>query len=333
MYKRQGKVVQKKKLRRGQLLLYFTQLEPCLVGMEGCASAHHWAREFEKLGHTVRLIPAQHVKAYLRGNKNDYNDALAIAEAVVRPEMRFLAIKTQAQQDVQALHRLRESQIKMRTSLCNRVRGLLAEFGIILTKGVSVIRRSLPDILEDAENGLSDLFRQMLLQSQRQFLELDEHIAYYDKLIQVQSQSNDACQRLQAIPGFGPIVSSVFVSYVVDGQGYRRGRDVSASLGLVPMQHSSGGKDQLLGISKRGDRYLRCLLVHGARAAVRAAAKKDDNLSRWINRIRDKRGIHKATVALANKLARIGWAILYYKTEYQSCLLYTSDAADDSVLV
>lgn len=313
-----GKVVQKKKLRRGQLLLYFTQLEPCLVGMEGCASAHHWAREFEKLGHTVRLIPAQHVKAYLRGNKNDYNDALAIAEAVVRPEMRFLAIKTQAQQDVQALHRLRESQIKMRTSLCNRVRGLLAEFGIILTKGVSVIRRSLPDILEDAENGLSDLFRQMLLQSQRQFLELDEHIAYYDKLIQVQSQSNDACQRLQAIPGFGPIVSSVFVSYVGDGQGYRRGRDVSASLGLVPMQHSSGGKDQLLGISKRGDRYLRCLLVHGARAAVRAAAKKDDNLSRWINRIRDKRGIHKATVALANKLARIGWAILYYKTEYQS---------------
>ena len=313
-----GKVEQKKKLRRGQLLLYFTQLEPCLVGMEGCASAHHWAREFEKLGHTVRLIPAQHVKAYLRGNKNDYNDALAIAEAVVRPEMRFLAIKTQAQQDVQALHRLRESQIKMRTSLCNRVRGLLAEFGIILTKGVSVIRRSLPDILEDAENGLSDLFRQMLLQSQRQFLELDEHIAYYDKLIQVQSQSNDACQRLQAIPGFGPIVSSVFVSYVGDGQGYRRGRDVSASLGLVPMQHSSGGKDQLLGISKRGDRYLRCLLVHGARAAVRAAAKKDDNLSRWINRIRDKRGIHKATVALANKLARIGWAILYYKTEYQS---------------
>ena len=210
-----GKVVQKKKLRRSQLFRFFAQLEPCLIGMEGCASAHHWAREFESLGHTIRLIPPQHVKAYLRGNKNDYNDALAIAEAVVRPEMRFIAIKTQAQQDVQALHRLRESQIKMRTSLCNRVRGLLAEFGIILAKGVSVIRRSLPEILEDAENGLSDMFRQMLLQSQRQLQELDEHIAYYDKLIKIDSQSNDACQTSCNIDSFvtrqdstGPFLTS-----------------------------------------------------------------------------------------------------------------------------
>ena len=265
----------------------------------------------------MRLIPAQHVKAYLQGNKNDYNDALAIAEAVVRPQMRFIPIKTQVQQDVQALHRLRESQIKMRAALCNRVRGLLAEFGLVLPKGVSTLRKRLPEILEDAENGLSALFRQMLSQSQQQFHELDNHIAYYDQLIQVQTQANDACQRLQAIPGFGPVVASVFASYVGDGQGYRRGRDVSASLGLVPRQHSSGGKDQLLGISKRGDRYLRCLLIHGARAAVNAAAKKEDSLSTWINRVRAKRGVHKATVALANKLARIGWALLYYKTSYQ----------------
>lgn len=313
-----GKVVKKKMLRRRQVIGFFSQSEPCLVGMEGCASAHYWARELEKLGHRVRLIPAQHVKAYVQGNKNDYNDALAIAEAVVRPQMRFVPLKTQSQQDIQALHRLRESQIKTRTALCNRIRGLLAEFGIILPIGVRTLRNSLPDILEDAENGLSDLFRQMLCHCQQQIQELDEHLAYYDKLIKIQTQDSDICKRLQSIPGFGPIVASVFASYIGDGHGYRRGRDVSASLGLVPRQHSSGGKDQLLGISKRGDRYLRCLLIHGARAAVKAAAKKDDSLSAWVNRVRTKRGIHKATVALANKLARIGWALVYYNTRYQA---------------
>ncbi len=314
---RGGKVVKKKQLRRSQVLAFFTQLEPCLVGMEGCASAHYWARELERQGHRVRLIPAQHVKAYVQGNKNDYNDALAIAEAVVRPRMRFIPIKSTAEQDMQALHRLREGQMKMRTALCNRLRGLLAEYGLVFAKGVNTMRKQLPRLAEDTENGLSELFRQLLAQGQRQLHELDEQITYYDHLIKTQSRANASCQRLEAIPGFGPIVASAFASYVGDGRGYRRARDVSASLGVVPRQHSSGGKEQLLGISKRGDRYLRCLLIHGARAAVHAAAKKDDQLSQWINRVRARCGMHKATVALANKMARIGWALLYNKTSYQ----------------
>jgi len=314
---RAGKLLKKKQLRRRQVLSFFTQLEPCLVGMEGCASAHYWGRELEKLGHTVRLIPAQHVKAYVQGNKNDYNDAFAIAEAVVRPRMRVIPLKTPAQQDMQALHRLREGQMKMRTALCNRLRGLVAEYGIVFAKGVNTTRKQLPLLLEDAENGLSDLFRQVLSQGYQQLTELDVHIAYYDQLLKTESRRDDRCQRLQALPGFGPVVASAFASYVGNGQGYRRGRDVSASLGIVPRQHSTGGKDQLLGISKRGDRYLRCLLIHGARAAVNAAAHKDDKLSQWINHVRARRGMNKATVALANKLARMGWAVIRNNTQYQ----------------
>jgi len=312
-----GKQVSKKMLRRSQVLMYFAQKEACLVGMESCASSHFWARELEKLGHQVKLIPPQYVKPYLRGNKNDYNDALAIAEAVTRPEMRFAAIKMQSQQDIQALHRLRERRIQERTALCNQVRGLLAEYGIIIAMGIRSVQRRIPELLEDAENGLSDVFRQFLYQIQKQLQELDAHIGFYNEILQVQNQQNEVCQRLQTIPGFGPIVASVFYSFVGDGEIYRRGRDVSAALGLVPKQHSSGGKDRLLGISKRGDRYLRSLLVHGARSVIIYAANKDDKLSRWANRIKGERGYNKAAVALANKMARIGWAIIAHKTTYQ----------------
>ena len=254
----------------------------------------------------------------LRGNKNDYNDALAIAEAVTRPEMRFSAINTQEQQDIQALHRLRERRIQERTALCNQVRGLLAEYGLIIKVGVRSLQRKLPDLLEDAENGLSDVFRRYLIQIQQQLQELDAHIDFYNDLLQEQNRQNEACQRLQSIPGFGPVVASVFYSMIGNGENYRRGRDVLAAVGLVPKQHSSGGKDRLLGISKRGDRYLRSLLVHGARSVIIQAATKDDRLSRWINRIRAERGYNKATVALANKMARIGWAVIVQKTVYQA---------------
>lgn len=313
-----GHMVGRKMLRRAQLLDYFARLSPCLVGMEACASAHHWARALETLGHQVKLIPPQHVKAYLRGNKNDYNDALAIAEAVVRPQIRCVAVKTTDQQDIQALHRLRARCIADRTALANQVRGLLAEYGLVFPKGVHVLRRRLPEILEDADNGLSDLFRRLLMHSYRQLQMLDEQIDAYTQEVTRLSNRDEACQRLQSIPGFGPIVASVFYSVVGNGQAYRRGRDVSAALGLVPRQHSSGGKDVLLGISKRGDRYLRSLLAHGARAVVIRAGNKDDRLSRWINRLRAERGINRATIALANKMARIGWAILAHKTVYRA---------------
>jgi transposase len=315
---RRGKVVRKRMLKRSQVLPYFANLPGSLVGLEACASAHYWARELSALGHRVKLIPPQYVKPYVRGNKNDYNDALAIAEAVTRPEMRFVTVKTPAQQDIQALHRLRARCLGSRTALCNQLRGLLAEYGLVLPKGVNTLRRRLPGLLADGENGLSDLFRQLLAQGYRQLQELDGHVDFYTRALLYQSRQDDACQRLQTIPGFGPIVASVFHSTVGNGEAWRRGRDVAASLGLVPRQHSSGGKDVLLGISKRGDRYLRSLLIHGARSVVIQAKRKDDRLSRWINRLVSARGLNKAVVALANKMARIGWAILARQTIYQA---------------
>lgn len=315
---RMGKIVRKKQLRRSELLAYFANLPQCLVGMESCSGAHHWARALISIGHEVKLVPPQYVKAFVRGNKNDYNDALAIAEAVTRPEMRFVSVKTTEQQDLQALHRLRSRRIQDRTALCNQIRGLLSEYGVVMPQGVNVLRKRLPELLEDADNGLSNLFRRLLRRSQQQLQELDEHIEFYTREIKRSNQQSEDCRRLLTIPGYGDIVASAFASAVGDGSAYGRGRDVSAGLGLVPKQHGSGGKPQLLGISKRGDHYLRSLLVHGARAVVIQAAHKDDRLSRWINRIRSERGFNKAVVALANKLARIGWVILARKTVYQA---------------
>jgi len=313
-----GKIVRKRMLRRSQVLAYFGNLGHCLVGMEACAGAHYWGRELEALGFEVKLIPAQYVKAFVRGNKNDYNDALAITEAVVRPEMRFVMIKTPAQQDIQALHRLRKGCVDARTNLCNQIRGLAGEYGLVAPRGVAALRQQIPQWLEDGDNGLSDLFRRLLSESFARLQAFDSHDAFYTEEVERQSKQDEACQRLQTIPGFGPIVSSVFHSQIGEGEAYRRGRDVSAAVGLVPRQHSSGGKDTLLGISKRGDRYLRSLLVHGARAVVSRAEHKDDRLSLWINKIRAERGFNKAVVALANKMARIGWAVLAHNTVYQA---------------
>lgn len=312
-----GKEVKKRVLRRNQVLRFFVQLPPCLVCMEACAGSHYWGRELCALGHEVKLIPPQHVKPYLRGNKNDYNDARAIVEAASRPSMPVVAIKTAEEQDMQAIHRMRSQCLRDRTALCNSTRGLLGEYGISMAKGVSKLRRLIPRLLEDAQNGLSDLFRELLARRYEQLIELDTHIEFYTNKLKILAQQNDSCQRLQTIPGFGPIVASAFRGAIGDGRAYCRGRDAAASLGLVPRQHSTGGKNVLLGISKRGDRYLRSLLVHGARAVVTQAARKDDPLSRWINRIQQERGWNKAVVAMANKMARIGWAILRHNATYK----------------
>ena len=313
----------KRMLRRHQVLKYFAKLPSCCIAMEACSSASYWGREFRKLGHEVRLIPAQHVKRFLPGNKNDYNDARAIAEASTRPNIRAVAVKTVAEQDMQALHRMRSQCLRDRTALSNSIRGLLAEYGITIAQGISHVRRGIPEILEDADNGLSDLFRNLLLRRYQQFVDLDGHITFYTDQLERLSKQDEACKRLQTIPGFGPIVSSAFRSSIGHGNNYSRGRDVAASLGLVPRQHSTGGKNVLLGISKCGDRYLRSLLVHGARAVVNQAKGKDDPLSRWINRIHEKRGRNKAVVAMANKMARMGWAILRHDTVYQPVPLET----------
>ena len=317
----QGKEVRKRMLRRKQVLEFFVQLPPCLIGMEACASSHYWGRELRAIGHDVKLISPQYVKPYLRGNKNDYNDARAIAEAATRPNLPSVAPKTVEEQDMQAIHRMRSQCMRDRTALSNSIRGLLGEYGITFAKGVATLRKKIPDLLEDAENGLSLRFRHLLARRYEQLVELESHIAFYTQELEVLCQQDEACQRLQTIPGFGPIVASAFRSAIGDGRSYARGRDVAASLGLVPRQHSSGGKSVLLGISKRGDKYLRKQLVHGARSVVLKAAHRNDALSQWINRIRKERGWNKAVVALANKLARIAWAILRYNTCYQPASL------------
>jgi len=312
-----NKEVKKRMLRRNQVGQFFAQLPPCLVAMEACATSHYWGRKLCLMGHDVKLIPPQHVKPLVQGNKNDYNDARAIAEAVNRPRVSFVAIKTMEEHDIQAIHRIRAQCLRDRTALSNSTRGLLAEYGISFPKGIATLRRRIPELLEDAENGLSLRFRNILARRYEQLAELEEHIAFYTKELELLSQQDEACQRLQTIPGFGLITASAFRSTIGDGQVYACGRHAAASLGLVPRQCSSGGKNVLLGISKRGDKYLRKLLVHGARAVVRHAATRDDSLGRWIVRLQERRGWNKTVVAVANKLARIGWAVLRHNTRYE----------------
>ena len=313
-----GKIIKKKVLRRKDILSFFANMDKCLVGIESCASAHYWARELAKLGHEVKQIAPQYVKAYVRGNKTDYNDALAIAEAVTRPEMRFVRTKTQTQQDIQALHVLRKKCERDRTANCNEVRGLLYEYGIVIPQGVHNVYKQLPELFDaSTNNGLSQLFKELLAQHYQKLLELKKNLDFYTQKIHEFSQEQE-CERLQSIPGIGPIIASAFYQHVGNGSEFKNGRAVSASIGLVPRQHSSGGKHNLLGISKRGDSYLRTLLIHGARAVMRVNADKDTPLARWIKRIEQTRGRNKAVVALANKLARIGWAILKYGCRYDA---------------
>jgi transposase len=284
--------------------------------MEACGGAHYWARELQKFGHTVKLMAPQFVKPYVKSNKNDANDAEAICEAVARPNMRFVTIKTIAQQDIQAIHRIRSEQVKQRTAKVNQIRGLLAEYGIVVGRRVDVLRNALPQLLEEAENGLTADFRALLDGLRQDLITLDERVDDLDKKIKTLATSNPAAKRLQQIPGIGPIIATALICAIGDGKQFKRGRDMAAWLGLTPRQHSSGGKDRLLGISKRGDAYLRTLLIHGARAVLKVAGNKDDPRSRWLQSLCSRRNKNIAAVALANKNARIAWALLSKETDY-----------------
>jgi transposase len=295
---------------RSQMLRFFAQCLPHVVAMEACASSHYWGRELSSLGHQVLLLPPQHVKAYLRGQKNDYNDARAIAEAAHHGALRPVPVKSIEQQDTQAFHRLRSQHLRRRTALCNQLRGLLGEYGIIIAQGLSALRRTLPLLLEPTESRVSERLRGLLQRQYDSLCRLDDDIAWYDAELQRQATEDPVCRALQRVPGFGPVVSSALQAWLGDGQQFARGRDASAALGVVPRQHSSGGKPLLLGISKRGDCYVRSLVIHGARAVVSRAAGKDDPLSRWILAVESRRGRNKATVALANKRVRIAWVIV-----------------------
>lgn len=312
----QEKAVLRKQLRRAQMLDYFKKLPACLIGMEACSSAHYWGRELQRLGHTVKLMAPQFVKPYVKSNKNDANDAEAICEAVARPTMRFVAIKTIAQQDIQAVHRIRSELVQQRTAKVNQIRGLLAEYGVVVGRRVDTLRTALPLLLEDAENGLSIDFRTLLEGLQQDLTTLDGRVGDMDKKIKTLASSNADAKRLQQIPGIGPITATALVCAIGDAKQFKRGRDMAAWLGLTPRQHSSGGKDRLLGISKRGDAYLRTLLIHGARSVLKVAGQKDDPRSRWLQNLCGRRNKNIAAVALANKNARIVWALLTKEADY-----------------
>lgn len=313
---RDERAVVRRQFKRNQVRGYFERLPACLIGMEACASAHYWAREFGKMGHEVKLIAPQFVKPYVKSQKNDANDAEAICEAAGRPSMRFVAIKTVAQQDMQAVHRIRSELVRQRTAKANQIRGLLAEYGIVVSIRMASLRRALPEIQEDAENGLSTLFRRLLTGLREDLEGFDRRIAVLDQEIADAARVDAAAQRLQTIPGIGPVTATALVASFGDGQQFKRGRDLAACLGLVPGQHSSGGKDRLLGISKHGDSYLRTLLIHGARAVLKTAARKSDPRNRWVSSLAARRHKNVAAVALANKNARIAWAVLRHGADY-----------------
>lgn len=312
-----GEPVVRKQLKRAKVLEYFANLSPCLIGIEACGGSQYWARELTALGHEARLINPRYVKAFLRGNKNDYNDAGALCEAVAQPQMRFVPVKSVAQQDLQALHRVRDGWVGERTRWVNRARGLLAERGIVIAAGLGAFRRRVPELLEAPENGLSGVFRQLLSELLEQVRELDAQIAGYEERLIQASAGEEACQRLDEVPGIGPLVATRLVATVGDARGFDNARALAAGLGLVPRQHSSGGKPRLLGISKRGDKRLRAALIHGARAVVRHAGNKSDPFSRGIQRLQARRGTNVTTVAVANKLARIAWVLLSQEQRYR----------------
>jgi transposase len=313
-----GKAVVRKRLRRKQVLMFFAQLRPCLVGMEACGGAHYWARKLQAQGHTVKLMAPQFVKPYVKANKTDAADAEAICEAVTRPTMRFVPIKNAEQQAILSVHRARQGFVRARTAQANQLRGLLAEYGITLPQGISHVANRLPEIIEDAENELPGLFRGLLQRLVAHLRELNQQVQALEEQIEVWHRANEASQRLAKIPGIGPLTASALSASIGDAKSFKNGRELAAWLGLVPRQHSSGGKPLLLGISKRGDSYLRTLLIHGARSAVRVAKRKSTPTDRWSTGMLDRRHMNVAAVARANKNARIVWALLAHGRDYSA---------------
>lgn len=313
-----GNTVLRKQLRRDQVIPFFVTLEPCLIGMEACGSAHHWARKLQELGHTVKLMAPQFVKPYVKTNKNDMADAEAICEAVGRKNMRFVPIKNIEQQAILSIHRARQGFVKARTAQANQIRGLLAEYGIAIVQGIAHIAKDVPTLMEDSGHDLPGSFRLLIARLVDHFKELDKQVDELEQQIQHWHRENEASCKLAEIPGIGPITASALAASVGDAKSFKNGRQMAAWLGLVPRQHSTGGKSTLLGISKRGDSYLRALLIHGARAVVRMARVKTELTGGWLEGLLGRRNFNVATVALANKNARIAWALLANDRKFRS---------------
>jgi transposase len=308
----------RKRLSRGKLLPFFAQLPPCEIGIEACGSAHHWARELTKLGHTVKLIAPQFVTPYRTKSKNDANDAEAICEAISRPKMKFVAVKSQEQQAVLMVHRAREMAMANRTAQVNQIRGLLAEFGIVVPQGVNKLREALPGILEDAENDVPVIARDVLTTLLNQFRTFDEQIAGYDRQIREIAAASEPARRLMQVESIGPLTATALVATMGDPKAYDGGRNFAASLGLTPLQDSSGNKKRIGHITCKGDGYVRKLLVLGAHSYLRTMGTKTDLKAAWAKGLAARRPTNVAAVALAAKHARIAWAMLAHGTEYRS---------------
>ncbi len=312
----QGQNIVQKKIPRHQLPELIANLPPCLIGLEACGGAHYWARKFSQMGHQVKLMSPQFVKPYVKSNKNDALDAQAICEAVTRPTMRFVAPKSIEQQDIQSLHRIRSNFVKQRTALINQIRGLLAEYGIVIAQGITQVRKKLPEIVEDANNDLSFYGRQLFNELLNTLQDLDKKVDHYNQQVEIVCKNNEICQRLVKIEGVGVLTATALVASIGDAQVFKNGRKMFTFVGLVPKQHSSGDKTRLLGISKRGDRYLRCLLIHGARAVISRSKNLPKKKAKWLADLIERRGKNRAIVALANKNIRMMWAMMAHDEQY-----------------
>ncbi len=312
-----GKAVLRKQLKRDQVAPFFANLPSCLIGIEACASAHHWARKLQSLGHTVRLMAPQFVKPYVKSNKNDAADAEAICEAVSRPSMRFVPVKNVEQQSVLSLHRVRQGFVKARTAQANQIRGLLGEYGLVVPQGIAYIAQRVPALIEDAENELPGSFRLLIQRLLEHLTMLQQQVDEIEAQIKAWHRASEASQRLEKVPGIGPLTATVLVASVGDAKNFDNGRQFAAWLGVVPRQHSSGGKPTLLGMSKRGDAYLRTMLIHGARSVIYRATQRADADS-WLVKLTTRRNKNVAAVAMANKTARTVWALLAHGREFQA---------------
>jgi transposase len=321
-----GKVVLKKQMKREQMATFFANLAPALVGMEACSGAHYWARKLQGMGHTVRLMAAQFVKPYVKTNKNDVADAEAICEAVARPNMRFVPIKNIEQQAVLALHRARQGFVSARTAQANQIRGLLSEYGIVIPQGIAHIAGCVPEIIEDASNELPGLFRQLVQRLMDHLRVLHQQVLDTDAALRAWHRQSDMCCKLEKVPGIGPITATALVATIGDAKNFHNGRQLAAWLGLVPRQHSSGGKQNLLGISKRGDCYLRTLLIHCARSVIFSSQRKGTQHG-WIHELIQRRNHNVAAVALANKIARTVWALWAHDRAFRADYAPASAAA------
>lgn len=315
---RKGRAILTRRVHRDQLLKVIGELEPCLIGIEASTGAFYWQRQFEKLGHSVKVIAPQYVKPFVRHQKNDTNDAEAICTALQQRNMRFVPKKTLEQQDIQALHRARQRLINHRTALISQMRGLLLDRGIAIAVSATRARRLIPKILATPNDELTPMMREILTSLYAFMLEIDQRIKAFDRKIDAIFKANTVCQRIAKIKGIGPKTATALIAAIGDGSDFKNGRHLAAWLGLVPRQHSSGERRVLLGISKRGSQHLRTLLVHGARAVVRTAVRKTDARSMWVNQLRQRRGYNRATVAIANKNARVVWAVLTSGEPYRS---------------